>query len=518
MVDAPPVTTKVFFVSVTSTTTSLRPGRYGIEVTAVVRNELAVDITGVETALTFAGRDKELRSRDADRRDAVMVEQPATIAAGGEATFRFVVDALPWLAAMDVQINGTATFQAGTMKLSATALQTPLKLQYTGINSPIVVNFAGDEDDNDTQISLREAIRAANLASGPDRIVFDPSVFSAGTTITLSDSLGELPTIASNLVIDAGDAGVTLAVTSAWEAQEGRYGLRITVGDVVVAGLTFKNFAYGYRNEGITTGNCGDSDSQLEGGAIRIDGGTVVLESNRFEDPDVAERNCYAASVRIHGGSHHRIVGNTWTDQVMDSIFVGASTFEITDNVMNAPANPDRTDDGVYVSSLGNANLWIVGNLIVDNEYSAVRSGGTDSGRLYIVNNTFVRNGRTGMSAVRREQSSRVTVLRNNLYIANTPTALQLDNSGIGFDIAYETITDNPLCSGSCGSAVVDLPTIDMQTDPGVANLAGSTRAELTPLPDSPLVNTATPWLDRNAGAPRHFSGIGQERGAVELP
>ncbi|HEY5928014.1 MAG TPA: hypothetical protein VIV11_40285, partial [Kofleriaceae bacterium] len=118
--DAPPTTAKVFFVSVTSDAASLQPGRYGIEVTAVLRNELDVDIIDVATALTFAGNDAQFRSRDVDRREGVMSEQPVTIPAGGEATYRFVVDALPWLAPNDGRLNAAATFLAGTMKLSAT--------------------------------------------------------------------------------------------------------------------------------------------------------------------------------------------------------------------------------------------------------------------------------------------------------------------------------------------------------------------------------------------------------------
>ncbi|HEY5924769.1 MAG TPA: right-handed parallel beta-helix repeat-containing protein, partial [Kofleriaceae bacterium] len=401
--------------------------------------------------------------------------------------------------------------------LSATPLATPLALQYIGINAPIVVNLATDERDGDPQLSLREALENATNAPGPDRIVFDPAVFPAGTVVTLSNTLGELPPISSDLVIDATGASVTLAVTSAWQSPTGRYGLRIVGGSVAVAGLTFRNFAFNYLDEMITpTGNnCGASGAQLEGGAIRIDGGTVVLDSNRFEDPAVAERNCYAASVRIHGGTRHRIVGNTWTQQVMDSVFVAASVVEIADNVMITPTNPDRDDEGVYISSQGGADLWIVGNLIVDNEYSGVRAGGTDAGKLYIVNNTFVRNGRTSLSALRRDAATRPMILRNNLYVANNPTAILADNNGVGFDIAYEAVVGSPLCTG-CGSAMIDMPTIAMPANAGVENQAGTTREDFTPSVGSPLVDTATPWLDRNGTAPRRYSGTGQERGAIE--
>jgi CSLREA domain-containing protein len=516
--DAPPVTPKVYVVSVTSDATSFRPGRYGIAVTVVLRNELAAEISDVALVLTFGGR-AEFRHRDADRREGVMVAQPTTIAAGGEATFRFVVDALPWTAAADLEINAEATFATMTGALSATPLANPMKLQYTGVNSPIAVTTAVDERNGNGVTSLREALQAANDAPGPDLIVFAPTAFPPGTVITLSDSLGELPTISADLVIDGGAGGVTLALTPSWASPEGRYGVRVISGTVALSRITFRNFGFNYRDESIrpTTDNCGTSNTQLEGGAIRVDGGTLVLESNRFEDPDVAERNCYAASVRLHGGTGHRIVGNTWTEQVMDSVFVAARTVEISDNVMVSP-NSTKNDEGIYVSSQGGGDLWITGNLIVDNEYSAVVAGGTDPGTLYIVNNTFARNGKTSSGGVRRIGATRSVVLRNNLHAENNPAAIQADNNGAGFTIAYETVAGTTLCDGTCASAVVDIPTISTVADPGVVSVSGSTRADFTPVNGSPLIDAADPWLDRNAGLPRRFNGVAQERGAVELP
>jgi hypothetical protein len=498
---APPTTSQVFFTSVKSNVTQVRPGKYGFEVTAVLRNDLATEITDVGARLTFGGHDKEIRHRDEDRREGVFDLQPTTIAPGAEATYRFVVDALPWLTASDLQVNAAAVFTTSGSKLSATP----------------AVTTAKDESNTSSKISFREALAQAMSAPGPDIITFDPSVFTPGTITDLDNNLGELPTISSDVVIDGTSADVTLALASTWESPEGRYGLRIVNGTVAVAGITFRNFALNYRDEMITTNNCGISNAQLEGGAMRVDGGTLILERNRFEDPDVAERNCYAASVRLHGGTAHHIVNNTWTDQVMNSIYVAAKVTEISDNVMIAPNNTDRDEEGIYIASQGGGDLWIVGNLIVDQEYSGIYAAGSDSGRLWIFNNTFVRNGRSSLAAIRRS-GPRVMVLRNNLYIANNPSALQADNNGTGFDIAYETVSSNPLCSGTCDSAMIDMPTVLMPADPGVANIAGTTPDDFTPTATSPLIGSATPILDRNGGAPNHFMGDGQERGCVEIP
>lgn len=516
-VDAPPMTPNVYFTSVTSTVTQVRPGKYGFEVTAVLRNDLATEITDVGARLTFGGHDKEIRHRDEDRREGVFDLQPTTLAPGTEATYRFVVDALPWLTASDLQVNAAAVFTTSGSKLSATPAATPLTLSYGGVNGPIVVTTEKDESNTGSKLSFREALAQAMTAPGPDIITFDPSVFTPGTVVDLDDNLGELPTITSDVVIDGTSADVTLALAASWESPEGRYGLRIVNGTVAVAGITFRNFAFNYRNEDLTTNNCGISNAQLEGGAMRVDGGTLILERNRFEDPDVAERNCYAASVRLHGGTAHHIVSNTWTDQVMDSIYVAAKVTEISDNVMISPNHTDRDDEGIYIASQGGGDLWIVGNLIVDQEYSGIYAGGSDNGRLWIFNNTFVRNGRSSLAAIRRS-GPRVIVLRNNLYIANNPSALQADNNGTGFDIAYETVSSNSLCSGTCDSAMIDMPSVLMPADPGVANIAGTTPDDFTPTATSPLMGTATPILDRNGGAPNHFMGDGQERGCIEIP
>ena len=143
-------------------------------------------------------------------------------------------------------------------------------------------------------------------------------------------------------------------------------------------------------------------------------------------------------------------------------------------------------------------------------------AGGSDTGKLYVVNNTFVRNGRTSLSALRRSGPRSVT-LRNNVYIANQPAAFEADNNASGIDVAYESVTGSPLCIG-CGGATINLPTIVTPADPGVMNMTGTSRTDFTPATGSPLIDAADPWLDRNGAAPRRFSGTGQERGAVELP
>ncbi len=524
-IDAPPASPKVYFTTIASPVDQIRPGTYGFEITATLHNELPNEITNVAATLTFAtdttDRAGDFRWRDTDARENVMTLQPQTVPAGGDVTFQFEVDALPWAVPPGpVVVNGAATFKDGATPLSASPSTTPKSLAFPTMNAPIVVNLASDESNGNNQICLREALARAGTQVGPDRIVFDPTVFPPGAPVTtlLSEGLGEL-NISSDVVIDGRGAGVILAVDSGWENPEGRYGFRINGGTVVISHITMKDFAFNYRNEGDLSGNnCGPSNAQLEGGAIRIDSGTLILDGNTFADPDVAERNCFAASVRVEGGSKHRILGNTWTDQVMDSVYIDAATVEISGNTMNAGGDLTKVDECMYINTQGGQNLWIVGNVCVDMEYSAVIARGSEGGTLYVINNTFARDGRAGLSGVRREQGSRGVSLRNNVYVGDNPSAITVDNSGTGFNVGYESVTGSGLFSGTSTSAVVNSGSILMPANAMLVDSNGTTRAQLAPATGSPLVDSGVDLLDVNGTTPGHYNGTAPDRGAVELP
>jgi hypothetical protein len=518
--DMPPATAEVHFVSVTASETTLRPGLYGIEVTAVLRNDLATGITGIRASLTFrdgtADRAADFRWRDFDARDGATAPQPASIPPGEEATFRFRVDALAHAVGPGlILMGGEATFQVDGDTRAATPLDPPTSLPFAAAPAPIVVTVAADEDNGDSNISFREAVKLANANPGFDRIVFSPAVFAAGspTLAPLNAALGELPPVSGDLVIDGSGANVVLTVTAGWSGTQ-RYALRLQSGVLVVQGIGFRDLGEGYPLEDVSMNDCGTGVPH-DGGAIRVDGGTLIFDGNQFADPDVAERNCYAASVRLEGGSGHRILNNTWTAQVMDGLLVKAATLEVSDNVMSAGPAVDKADDGIVITSQGGADLWIVGNLFVDQEFSGILATGTDAGKLYVVNNTFARN-RTG-SGVRR--FGRRVELHNNAYYGNQPAAIAADANGTNLDISYEAEYGNgTFCLAGCPSATILMSTISSGVDLGLTNTAGVTRADLTPRSTSPLFNSGFDLVDRNGSAPGRFNGGGSERGAVELP
>jgi len=519
--ELPEVVPEVRFVSVTASEAALRPGRYGIEVAAVLRNGLPVEITAIRASLALreggASRAGVFRWRDADARDGVQDPQPASIPPGEEAAFRFRVDALASAAlAGPISLEAEAAFQIDGRSHSATPLDPPTSLPFEILPAPIVVTTAADEDNGGAAVSFREAVQRANQNPGFDRIVFDPAAFPPSNPVVavLDESLGELEPVTGDLVIDGSSAGFTLAVDAGWENPGRRYGLRLASGTLVVHGVGFQDLGHNYPLENLNSDNCG-SGTMHDGGAIRVDGGTLILDSNRFADPGVGERNCFAASVRLLGGSGHRVLNNQWTDPAMDALYVQAATREVSGNVMDGGRQPARSDDCIVVESLAGADLWIVGNLCVDPEQSAVAAGGANNGKLYVVNNTFARS---GAAAVRRLGNNRRVELHNNAYVSNLQAAILATNNGVDFTISHEAESgDSPFC-GSCTSALIQQPTIVTDVDLQLAAPAGTSAADFTPRSGSPLVDSGLDLVDRNGPVPGRFNGAGPERGAVELP
>lgn len=514
----PPETPLVRFVSVSPSVTMVRPGTYGFRVTAVLRNDAAFEVSAVRAGLTFGARGGELRFRDADAREGQRASAATSIAAGGELSLEFVVDALAWAAAPGaIEVNAAATVDANGEQLSATPLADPATIAVPAGNPAIVVTSAADSIGGGA-LTLRDAMLLAGTRPGLDRIVFNPVVFPPATpaAIALDPALGQLPQVDGDLVIDAHDAGVELVASAAWEQPSGRFVIRQTAGVLVLHGVGFRNTAYGYPADDVSGENC--TGGPRQGAAIRVDGGTLILDSNRFADPDVPERNCYANLVRLEGGRNHRIVGNRWTSLVMDALYVRGPAVEVVDNVLDAGGSPGATDDGMVFDMLDGITTWVIGNLVVDSEAAGLFTRGSGTGTLYLVNNTFARS--ATLSGLSRS-GTRSVVLRNNLWLDNAPNALDLGvgaGAGTGADLAYETTVGGGLCRDDCPAAEIAEPTMLAPGSAGVANASGSSRADFTPQAGSPLLDSGLDWIDRNGSAPGRFSGRGPDRGAVERP
>lgn len=517
---APPPPPTVAFTSVVASATELRPGDYGVAVEAVLRNGLDVAVAQIAPTLTFvdgaADRSAEFRWRDADAREGV-TKPPVTLAPGEQATYRFVVDVMPWAAAGPVVLDAAATYVAGDAA-SALPFAPAVEIAIVLDNAPIRVDDSSDTSGSDAKTSFREALALAASRPGFDRIEFDPVEFppDSGTRITLAPTpLPAIDVTGGGLVITAHAASVEIAADSSWRDNQ-QWALHLTGGKLVVHGLAFRDWAYNYPFHDLENDIC--AGGELQGGAIRVDGGTLILDDNLFADPSVAERNCYGAAVLVIGGRDHLIVNNTWKQQTMDILRILAPVREVTNNLIIQVDNLDRLDDAIVVENHGDDDVWIVGNVIVDQKYSAVFVPGTDTGTLHIVHNTFARNARGGGGAAIRG-GGRPHHVRNNVYIDNLAEALQPVDMGVGFDIAYETTAGSGLCvAPACDLALIAADTIAEQvTDMLVVDPAGNRRDDFDPVAGSPLVDSAEVLLDRNGRAPGWFDGAGPDRGAREL-
>ena len=143
----------------------------------------------------------------------------------------------------------------------------------------LIVNDPGDVDDNDfTQLTLREAVRAANAIPGPNNISFDKSVTNitlAGTALSLTESIN----IAGPVTIDGGGQSRVFTMGGA-VAQTYTLGeLTLTGGAEAAAdgGAILLNDADDILNvtDSIIRGN-----NAVNGGAISATGGATLNLTN----------------------------------------------------------------------------------------------------------------------------------------------------------------------------------------------------------------------------------------------
>ncbi len=153
-------------------------------------------------------------------------------------------------------------------------------------------------DDNGLGCTLREAVESANQTvelnngcatgseSGPDRIVFDSSIFGADGRITLSQ--GELLTVDKNLLISA--ASITNGITLV--AGQASRVLNVDGGNIVLSGMA------------VTGGALADRGSTGErGGGIQI-GGQASVE---LIDSEVTSNKAASSGGGIHVANGSRL-------------------------------------------------------------------------------------------------------------------------------------------------------------------------------------------------------------------
>jgi CSLREA domain-containing protein len=251
----------------------------------------------------------------------------------------------------------------------------------------IVVTTAVDEDLDNADCSLREAIIAANsdnayngCSAGSGADIIDLSNF---TSYTLS---GVLPNVSSDITIAGGGATITASTT-------GYRALTITAAGLTLGEVTVR----GFNNSG-------------NGGAIGMVAGSVTLNSGAILENNTASR----------GGG---IYGETSGETISIAVNSGALVRRNTVNAMFSGAG-----GGIYclARSNGNCTITVDGGQVIGNRVTIANDGGG----IYI-------SSITGATASLTVENSAViaenTTLGNGggIFAASTTTTVTIDSATI---------------------------------------------------------------------------------------
>jgi hypothetical protein len=283
--------------------------------------------------------------------------------------------------------------------------------------------------------SLRWAVGQANTSSGPDTIVFDPTVFSTPQTITLTGGLTLTDTATTTITGPA--AGVTIsgggifinsgdsAALSGMTITQGGLGNRgtATLTNCTVSGNSFFEAGGGLFNYGtasaLTLINCTVSGNYARrGGGLYNHGGNVTLT------------NCtVSGNYADYGGGLENLFGN-----------VTLTNCTVSGNSAN---DPHGSGGGLFNDGTATlTNCTVSGN--------SARSGGglfNYYGTATLTNCTVSGNSAAGIGGGVKSFGGRAT-------LTNCTVSGNSASSGGGLDIAYgtATLTDCTVSGNSAGA------------------------------------------------------------------
>jgi hypothetical protein len=167
-----------------------------------------------------------------------------------------------------------------TVAANAGALSVTFDLTNTGnVLSALVVNTTSDSvAPGPGLVSLREAVTFLNTGpSGTATISFDPTVFAAAQTITLTTSQLELTQ--GNITITGPDAGVTVSGGGLTRVFQVDAGVTASISGMTITGGSASNGGGLYNSGTLTLRDCtlsGNTASQF-GGGLFSSGGSATL-------------------------------------------------------------------------------------------------------------------------------------------------------------------------------------------------------------------------------------------------
>ena len=483
-------------VSVSSAVAEIRPALRDVPVRVTLQNTGGIAVTEVRVALDFRQGDGADRRPDFFAEEAPWADE---VGAGASADVDFEVDVSPSAETEDLFVLARVWYRAG----AAAHADSSAGLAWSWLPlREILVDNAADENDGEVEddVTLREAIEYANGQPGADRIRFDGDY-----DIRIATALPVLQGNSAPILLDGAGKDVTLSPDG---LPNGQWMLRAE-GAAAIHALRFEAPGSLYPVYDISTNNC--NGGEQSGGAVVVQGGTgASVTGSTFDDQGVAERNCFAATIRIDGGFEHHIAGNVFLDVVGDAVSVRTGGLaEFSRNLVIR-----ARDDGIFVGAPSGPTR-VVGNVFAGVQLSAVfASGDSADAVLTLLHNTYVKNGR---GAVYRGSSRRVHA-RNEAYFENTGAAIVLQSSdaGGGIDLDFVATSGNALCQGmgTCGSLTVGTNLVTTGSF-ALPDPDGEAWPDFAPAAGSALVDRGADRRDRAPERGR-WLGAGPDIGAVE--
>ena len=407
-------------------------------------------------------------------------------------------------------------------------------LETRALLATITVTSLGDTVANDGDVTLREAVRAANTdqsidgsvaGDGVDTIVFDPSL--DGQKIVLESTL----TVAESIVFRGN--GRSQTIISGLRAFDG-----ITVEhdaqiDIEVDSVRLFRFRNGIRHLG-SSGSLRVTDSRLVRNkrGIRSNVDLTVVNSEFISNVLIGRS---ASGSGIHAsGPRTGPIDVTIKRSVFDGNQSTGSRGE-GGALLLEDANTVVESSGFFnnVSGSWGGAISVDSELMVNNStFSGNESGSlgaiTAFGAVVTVSQSTIVNN-IGSAAIHAWVASQVhtenSVFYRNRTFNNTPVDLQRTSSGLltashSFvsAVANSVLTNNGGVPDADGNMV---GSTSAPIDPLLAALAdnGGPAETRLPLPGSPLIDAGETGTDRFDQRGRQFSriaGAGQDIGAVE--
>ena len=323
-------------------------------------------------------------------------------------------------------------------------------------NGALVVDSSGDLDDNNFSagnLTLREAVRIANVKPGDDIISFDSSVFTGGDANVIRLET-ELVLTGAGLEIDGSSVGGVVLTADRNDD------------DVTFPGTHITDVA----------NNTNTADNQrrvlnVNGGNVHLKGLTVTGGSTVFDA---------GAGISIRQGRNLRLTQSTVAGNVANNTFGGG---------------------------IANFGTLTVENSTVSSNRSSADGGGIANRGSVTLKHATIANNRSSSGGGIHSASGSSTELRNSILAANVPSDIFSNGTVIG---SSNLIQDG---TGALNNSITGEAKLDPLHDNGGPS---ATHALLGGSPAIDAVTQRLPGFDTDQrGVPREV--IGREQGGVDL-